>query len=46
MLLGGHSHHERGNVHDLLAHSDVSLEDEDTGVVDGVGKLPLGNDGL
>ena len=46
MLLRAHSHEVAGNVNELLANGDVSLSDEDTGVVDRVSKLSLGNDGL
>ena len=41
MLLGVKTDNERGNVHDLLADADVTLTDEDTGVVDGLGKTEL-----
>ena len=34
------------NVDELLADGDVTLEDEDTGVVDGAGELVLEDDGL
>ena len=46
VLLRAHSHEVAGDVDELLADGDVALSDEDTGVVDGVGKLSLGNDGL
>jgi len=45
-LLGGSSHEERGDVDHLLADSDVSLSDEDTGLMDGSGKVSLDNEGL
>ena len=41
VLLGVKTDNERGNVHDLLADADVTLTDEDTGVVDGLGKTKL-----
>jgi hypothetical protein len=41
VLLGVKTDNERGNVHDLLADADVTLTDEDTGVVDGLGKTEL-----
>ena len=37
-LLRVQSDNERGNIDDLLADGDVSLADEDTGVVDGLGE--------
>lgn len=46
MLLRANSDEVAGNVDKLLSNRDVSLSDEDTGVMDGVGKLSLGNDGL
>lgn len=46
MLLRANSDEVAGNVDKLLSNRDVSLSDEDTGVVNGVGKLSLGNDGL
>jgi hypothetical protein len=46
VLLGVKSHDERRNVDDLLADSDVSLPDEDSGVVDGLGKTGLEDLGL
>jgi len=41
VLLGVKTDNERGNVHDLLADADVTLTDQDTGVVDGLGKAEL-----
>lgn len=41
VLLGVKTDNERGDVHDLLADADVTLADEDTGVVDGLGKAEL-----
>lgn len=41
MLLGVKTDDERGHVDDLLADTDVALADEDTGVVDGLGKAEL-----
>ena len=46
MLLRAHSNEIAWDVDELLADGDVSLSDEDTGVVNGVSKLSLGNDGL
>lgn len=46
MLLRAHSDQEAGNVDELLADGDVSLSDEDSGVVDRVGELSLGDEGL
>ena len=46
MLLRADSHEVARNVNELLADGDVSLSDEDAGVMDGVGELSLGNDGL
>jgi len=37
---------EGRNVNELLAHTDVTLEDQHTGVVDGASKLGLEHDGL
>jgi len=37
---------ERRDVDELLAYTDVTLEDQHTGVVDGASKLGLENDGL
>jgi len=45
-LLGGASHEERGDVDHLLADSDVSLSDEDAGLMDGSGEVSLDNEGL
>lgn len=46
VLLGLESNHERGNVDNLLADSDVSLGDEHSGVVDGLGEAELEDLGL
>lgn len=46
MLLGGDSHHEGGDVDHLLADGDVSLSDQNTGVVHGLGELLLHDEGL
>ena len=46
MLLGGDSHHEGGNVDHLLADGDVSLSDENAGVVNGLSELSLLDLGL
>lgn len=46
MLLGLESNHERRNVDNLLADSDVSLRDEHSGVVDGLGQTELEDLGL
>lgn len=41
MLLGVETDDERGDIDDLLANTDVALADEDTGVVDRLGKTQL-----
>ena len=46
VLLRAHSDEVAGDVHKLFAHGDVSLSDEDSGVMDGVGDLLLGHNGL
>lgn len=46
VLLGVQSDDERWDVDNLLANSDVSLLDQDTGVVDGLGKAELVDTGL
>lgn len=46
VLLGVETDHEGRNVDDLLADTDVALADEDTGVVDGLGKTELVDTGL
>lgn len=46
VLLRGNSNHEGGDVDHLLADSDVSLSDEDTGVVDGLSELLLDDESL
>lgn len=46
VLLGVETDDERRNVDDLLADSDVTLADQDTGVVDRLGKTELPDTGL
>ena len=46
VLLGADTHHEGGDVDHGLANGDVSLEDEDTGVVNGVGEVALLDESL
>jgi len=46
VLLGVETDDERRNIDDLLANTDVALADEDTGVVDGLGKTKLVHAGL
>lgn len=46
VLLGVETDDERRDVHDLLADADVALTDQDTGVVDGLGKTELVDTGL
>jgi hypothetical protein len=46
VLLGVETDDERGNVDDLLSDSDVTLADQDTGVVDRLGKTELPDTGL
>lgn len=46
VLLGVETDHERGNVDDLLSDADVTLLDQDTGVVDGLGEAKLVDAGL
>ena len=46
VLLGIETNDEGGNINDLLANADVSLADEDTGVVDRLGKTELVDTGL
>ena len=46
MALSLSANDEGRDVDELLANSDVTLEDKDTGVVDGAGKLVLEDDGL
>jgi hypothetical protein len=41
VLLGVEADNERWNIDDLLADADVSLADENTGVVNGLGKAKL-----
>jgi hypothetical protein len=46
VLLGVETDNEGWDVDDLLANTDVSLADENTGVVDGLGKTELVDTGL
>lgn len=46
VLLGVETDDERRNVDDLLANTDVTLADQDTGVVDGLGEAELVDTGL
>lgn len=46
MLLGLHTDQKGGDVDDLLSNADVSLADENTGVVDRLGKSVLEDNGL
>ena len=46
VLLGADANHEGWNIDSLFADGDVSLVDEDTGVVDGASQLALHNEGL
>jgi hypothetical protein len=46
VLLGVKTDDERGNVDDLLADADVTLADQDTGVVDRLGETELVDAGL
>lgn len=46
MLLGVQTDHVGRNVDDLLADTDVTLLDEDTSVVDGLGEAELVDAGL
>lgn len=46
MLLLGQTDEEGGNVDHLLADGDVSLSDEDAGMMCRLGELPLGDLGL
>lgn len=46
MLLGVETDNEGGDIDDLLANTDVALANQDTGVVDGLGKTELVNTGL
>ena len=46
VLLRIHVHHERGRVHHLLTHADVSLLNQLAGVVDGLGQTELEHLGL
>jgi hypothetical protein len=46
VLLGVETDDERRHVDDLLADADVTLADQDTGVVDGLGETELVDTGL
>jgi hypothetical protein len=46
VLLGVHTDHEAWDIHDLSTNTDVSLEDESSGVVDTVRNASLENNGL
>jgi hypothetical protein len=46
VLLGVETDNERGNVDDLLADADVALADQNTGVVDRLGKAELVDESL
>lgn len=46
VLLGVETNDEGGNVNDLLANTDVTLTDQDTGVVNGLGETELVDTGL
>lgn len=46
MLLGVETDNEGGNIDDLLADTDVALTNQNTGVVDGLGKTKLVDAGL
>jgi hypothetical protein len=46
VLLRVETDNERGDVDDLLANTDVALANEDTGVVNGLGKTKLVDTGL
>ena len=46
MLLTVDAHEEGGDVHQLLPDADVTLSDEDAGVVDGLGQGLLVHLGL
>lgn len=46
MLLGVETDNEGGDIDDLLANTDVALANQDTGVVDGLGKTELVDTGL
>jgi hypothetical protein len=45
-LFRGASDEERGDINHLFADGDVSLSDEDTGLMDGSGEVSLDNEGL
>jgi len=46
VLLSISANHERGNVHESLANADVTVTNEDTSVVDGLGIAGSKNAGL
>lgn len=46
MLLGVETDNEGGDIDDLLANTDVALANQDTGVVDRLGKTELVDTGL
>ncbi|KAK1252573.1 hypothetical protein MKX08_003760 [Trichoderma sp. CBMAI-0020] len=46
VLLGVETDNEGGDIDDLLANTDVALANQDTGVVDGLGKTELVDTGL
>ena len=46
MLFRAHSHKVGRDVHELFANSDVSLSDENSGMVHRVSELSLGNESL
>jgi len=46
VLLRADAHEVAGDVHELLADRDMTLSDEHSSVMHGVGELPLGDDGL
>ena len=46
MLLAVQSDHKAGDIDDLLANTDVTLLDQDTSVVDGLGEAELVDTGL
>jgi hypothetical protein len=46
MLFRGDSDHERWNVNHLLTNSDVSLSDQNSGMMDGVSEFLLSDEGL
>jgi len=46
VLFARDAHHERGDVHELLADGDVSLVDQHTGVVGGACELSAAHERL